>query len=134
MTQPFNFSTQADNRLPLRFAGLLHGQIKADVCASTGIMSGKDVAKMILAGASAVQVVTALYRNGVKSIRTMLDELSRWMDGNPIRRIDALPRQALGEERKGSLGVHAGAVREDAAQPQGVHRTGEGIVMAPPAA
>ena len=51
-----------------RFAGLLHGKVKADVCASTGIMTGKDVAKMILAGACAVQVVTALYRNGVKSL------------------------------------------------------------------
>jgi dihydroorotate dehydrogenase (fumarate) len=89
MTQPFNFSIQADNRLPLRFAGLLHGQIKADVCASTGIMSGRDVAKMLLAGASAVQVVTALYRNGVKSIRTMLDELTQWMDGKSYASIDA---------------------------------------------
>jgi dihydroorotate dehydrogenase (fumarate) len=89
MTQPFNFSIQADNRLPLRFTGLLHGKIKADVCASTGIMTGKDVAKMILAGAPAVQVVTALYRNGVKSIRAMLDELSRWMDGKSYASIDA---------------------------------------------
>jgi dihydroorotate dehydrogenase (fumarate) len=89
MTQPFNFSIQADNRLPLRFAGLLHGQVKADVCASTGIMSGKDVAKMILAGASSVQVVTALYHNGVKSIRAMLDELSLWMDGKSYTAIDA---------------------------------------------
>ncbi len=80
MAQPFNFSTQADNRLPLRFAGLLHGRIKADVCASTGIMTGKDVAKMILAGASSVQAVTALYRNGVKTIGAMLEELTRWMD------------------------------------------------------
>ena len=89
MTQPFNFSIQADNRLPLRFAGLLHGRITADVCASTGIMTGKDVAKMILAGAPAVQVVTALYRNGVKSIRAMLEELSRWMDGKSYSSIDA---------------------------------------------
>jgi len=89
MTQPFNFSIQADNRLPLRFTGLLHGKIKADVCASTGIMTGKDVAKMLLAGAPAVQVVTALYRNGVKSIRAMLEELSRWMDGKSYSSIDA---------------------------------------------
>ena len=34
--------------------GLLHGRIKADVCASTGVMTGADVAKMILAGASSV--------------------------------------------------------------------------------
>ncbi len=81
MALPFNFSAQADNRLPLRFAGLLHGKVKADVCASTGIMTGKDVAKMILAGACAVQVVTALYRNGVKSLGSHPGGLTRWMDG-----------------------------------------------------
>jgi dihydroorotate dehydrogenase (fumarate) len=70
MTQPFNFSIPADSRLPLRFAGLLHGRVKADICASTGITNGMDVVKMLLAGATAVQVVTGLYRNGVKSIRS----------------------------------------------------------------
>jgi dihydroorotate dehydrogenase (fumarate) len=89
MRQPFNFSIEADNRLPLRFAGLLHGRIKADVCASTGIMNGMDVARMILAGAAAVQVVTGLYRNGVKSIGTMLSELGAWMDGRSYAGIDA---------------------------------------------
>ncbi|HEY9595533.1 MAG TPA: dihydroorotate dehydrogenase-like protein [Spirochaetia bacterium] len=89
MTQPFNFSTTVDNRLPLRFAGLLYGRIRADVCASTGIVSGADVTKMLLAGAAAVQVVTGLYRNGVKSIRGMLDELERWMDGRGYATIDA---------------------------------------------
>lgn len=89
ITQPFNFSIEADNRLPLRYSGLLHGRIKADVCASTGIMSGRDVVKMILAGASSVQVVTGLYRQGVKSIRLMLDEVSRWMDARSYGTIDA---------------------------------------------
>jgi len=89
ITQPFNFSIQADSRLPLRFAGLLHGRIKADVCASTGISSGSDVVKMILAGASAVQVVTGLYRQGVRSIRAMLDEITRWMDARSYATIDA---------------------------------------------
>ncbi len=89
ITQPFNFSIQADNRLPLRYSGLLHGRIKADVCASTGIMTGADVVKMILAGASSVQVVTGLYRQGVKSIRTMLDEVSRWMEARSYGTIEA---------------------------------------------
>ena len=89
MAQPFNFSTQADNRLPLRFAGLLHGKIKADVCASTGVITGTDVVKMILAGASSVQVVTGLYRDGIKSIRPMLDEISRWMDAHKYATIEA---------------------------------------------
>ena len=89
IAQPFNFSIQADNRLPLRFAGLLHGKIKADVCASTGVMTGTDVVKMILAGASSVQVVTGLYRDGIKTIRAMLDEISRWMDAHSYATIDA---------------------------------------------
>jgi len=89
MTQPFNFSAAADSRLPLRFAGLLHGRIKADVCASTGISSGADVVKMLLAGASCVQVVTGLYRQGVRSIQGMLDEVSRWMDARSYAGIDA---------------------------------------------
>ncbi len=89
MTQPFNFSIQADNRLPLRFAGLLHGKVKADLCASTGVMNGMDVAKMLLAGATAVQVVTGLYRNGVRSIGAMLAELGAWMDGKKYGTIDA---------------------------------------------
>jgi len=89
MALPFNFSTQADNRLPLRFAGLLHGKVKADVCASTGIMTGRDVVKMILAGAVTVQVVTSLYRNGVKSLAVMREELDRWMEGKSYASLDS---------------------------------------------
>jgi dihydroorotate dehydrogenase (fumarate) len=77
---PFNFSHPADSRLPLRFAGLLFARVKADVCASSGIMSGADVARMLLAGASAVQVVTALYRNKVGSLAKMAADLGAWMD------------------------------------------------------
>jgi dihydroorotate dehydrogenase (fumarate) len=88
---PFNFSSPADSRVPLRFAGLLYGRIKADVCASTGIMNGADVARMLLAGAAAVQVVTALYRNKVASIAKMVSDLGAWMDRTGHRKIaDAL--------------------------------------------
>ena len=100
ITQPFNFSTQADNRLPLRFAGLLYGKIKADVCASTGIVTGMDVVKMLLAGACAVQVVTALYRNGVKSIAAMREQIGRWMDAKSYATIDAF-RGKLSAQKAG---------------------------------
>ena len=33
---PFNLSSKGDYRLPLRFAGLLYGNIKADICSSGG--------------------------------------------------------------------------------------------------
>lgn len=85
MGMPFNFSHPVDSRIPLRFAGLLHGRVKADVCASTGIMSGADVARMVLAGSTAVQVVTALYRNRVESIAKMSADLGAWMDRKGYR-------------------------------------------------
>ena len=35
---------------------------------------------MILTGADAVQVVSALYKNGITHIQTMLRHMSSWMD------------------------------------------------------
>lgn len=89
ITMPMNYSAPADARLPLRFAGLLYGRVKADVCASTGIATGADAAKMILAGAAAVQVVTALYRNGVKAITQIRDGLAGWMEKKSYASIEA---------------------------------------------
>ena len=78
---PFNLSSNIDSRLPLRFAGLLYGNIQADVCSSTGIFDGEDVVKMLLAGAQCVQVVSTLFINKMTHIQTMLKSLEAWMDG-----------------------------------------------------
>jgi len=79
-TMHFNFSNKDDNRLPLRFTGLLSGKVKGSICSSTGIMDSDDVIRMILAGADAVQVVSTLYKNGPNHIKTILSELEKWMD------------------------------------------------------
>ncbi len=81
-TAPFNLSNQSDNRLPLRFAGLLHGNISGDICSNTGICSGKDVIKMILAGATCVQVVSTIYKNKFGQISRMISEINQWMRSN----------------------------------------------------
>jgi len=76
---PFYLSHEGDYRLALRYAGLLHGNITADICANTGIYQGHDVIKMILAGADAVQVVSTLYKHKPEHIATMLTEMEEWM-------------------------------------------------------
>ena len=63
-------------------------------------MTGTDVAKMILAGAAAVQVVTALYQNGVKSLATMCDELSRWMDAKSYADIGSFQGKLSAQKAK----------------------------------
>lgn len=79
---PFNFSHPDDYRLPLRYAGMLEGQIDADLCASTGIFSGETILKMLLAGATAVQTVSALYTIGLPHLQKMLEEMSQWLEQN----------------------------------------------------
>jgi len=76
---PSNLSTEHDSRLPLRFAGLLYGNINANICANTGILTGVDVIKMILAGSDCVQIVSTLYQNGSSVIGSMLAEIEKWM-------------------------------------------------------
>lgn len=88
MISPFNLSNHMDNRLPLRYAGILDGHLTGDVCSSTGIFDGKDVVKMILAGATCVQVVSTLYNNSVAYIRTMLQEMEEWMGDKGYTKLD----------------------------------------------
>ena len=86
---PFNFSSEIDNRLPLRYAGLLYGNVKADVCSSTGVILAKDVIKMLLAGSTCVQVVSSLYKHKVTHLKTIIDALNRWMDDKGYGDIDS---------------------------------------------
>jgi dihydroorotate dehydrogenase (fumarate) len=76
---PFNLSSENENRLPMRFAGLLYDKTKASICSSSGIMSGHDVLKMIMAGADTVQVVSTLYKHKISHISKMLEEMTNWM-------------------------------------------------------
>lgn len=85
---PWNLTPESDNRLSLRFAGLLYGNVNADVCANTGIFNANDVIKMLLSGAAAVQVVSAVMKNGTDHIKVMLEGIEKWMDAKGFEYID----------------------------------------------
>jgi dihydroorotate dehydrogenase (fumarate) len=86
---PYSLSNSEDNRLPLRFAGLLYGNTSASICANTGIMNGSDIIKMILAGADAVQVVSTVYLNQIEVVTSMIKEMEKWMDSKGYDTIDS---------------------------------------------
>ncbi|MBN2805661.1 MAG: dihydroorotate dehydrogenase-like protein [Prolixibacteraceae bacterium] len=77
---PWELTRKGDYQVTLRYTGLLYGKIKASVIANRGIKNSSDVIKMILAGADAVQMVSAFYENGVGYATTLLSELEKWMD------------------------------------------------------
>jgi len=76
---PFRLSSPGYHRLPLRFAGLLYGNINADICSSSGVFEAEDIIKLLLAGASCTQCVSTLYKNGIGHIGTMLEVVGEWM-------------------------------------------------------
>ncbi len=85
---PYNLSTEFDARLPLRYVGILYGEIEADICANRGIFTGEDVIKMILSGANAVQVVSAIYKHGPQQITKMLEDMEIWMANKQYSKLE----------------------------------------------
>lgn len=85
----FPMSSEEDNKLPLRFAGLLHGNIKAGICSNTGIYNGTDVIKMILAGADCVQVVATIYKNKITYLSKIISDIESWMESRKYNSLEA---------------------------------------------
>ena len=56
--------------------------------ASTGAHDGASVVKLLLAGADAVQVVSALYKHGINYIEDMTEDLKAWMVKHEFEKID----------------------------------------------
>ena len=77
-----------DSLLPMRWIALLSNHIRPGIAASTGISTGRDLAKMILAGARAAQVVGAIIREKPPVIGKILVELDGWMNGHGYKNIE----------------------------------------------
>lgn len=82
------FSTPEEMKVPLRHIALLYGRIDSDLAITTGVHSGLDAVKAILSGASAVQTASALLKNGIPYLSTMLREIEGWMDERGYEQLD----------------------------------------------
>ena len=75
------FSTSADLATPLRWIGIASSVVnKIDYAASGGVANPEAVVKVILAGASAVEVCSAIYQNTNAFIGESTRFLSAWME------------------------------------------------------
>ncbi len=75
-------STSADLRLRLQWVALLHGRVKASLAVTGGVSTWEDGVKALLAGADAVQMVSAVLRNGPGQLAVMRDGLTRYLDAH----------------------------------------------------
>ena len=83
-----SLSQPGEMLLPLRWIAILYGRIQGDLAASTGVHDASSVVKMILAGATVVQVAAALVKNGIPYLAKMRDGLEDWMDKRGYSRVD----------------------------------------------
>ena len=72
-------SVHEDMYKTLRWVALMSKKMRCDLSASTGVYTADDVVKMILAGASSVQVVSCLYKNGIDTLKELNAGLQAWM-------------------------------------------------------
>lgn len=82
------YSTPDEIKVPLRHIALLYGRINSDLAITSGVHSGLDAVKAILAGASVVQTASALLMNGIPYLSTMLREIESWMDERGYAMLD----------------------------------------------
>jgi dihydroorotate dehydrogenase (fumarate) len=72
-------STSSDLRLPLRWIAMLYGRVNADLALTSGVHSGEDVVKALLAGASAVMLTSELLAHGIERLSAVLRDLRQWL-------------------------------------------------------
>jgi dihydroorotate dehydrogenase (fumarate) len=88
------FSNENDRRYVLRWIAMASAlDIKIDISASTGVRSGADVIKYLLAGATTVQVCSVLYEKGIPFIKKMSKEIEEWMLKNEYKNINNFRRK-----------------------------------------
>jgi len=82
LTSPHDF------QLPLRWIGILSGCVACEMAGTTGIYTTETALKFLLAGASAVQIASVVYREGPGAITQMNKGISTWMDQKGYASLD----------------------------------------------
>ena len=91
----------------LRWVGLASERVPAlSYAASGGVTDGASLVKALLAGASAVEVCSALYRHGVPQVQEMLAFLSEWMAQHNFKKISDF-KGLMNAQKTGSASAFA---------------------------
>ncbi|MDK9700504.1 MAG: dihydroorotate dehydrogenase-like protein [bacterium] len=83
-------SNSDDMRLALRWIAILFGKTSADLCATGGCHTGIDAVKLLMAGADSIQIASALLKHGPSYSKTLLSELTEWMEKHEYTSINQM--------------------------------------------
>lgn len=83
------YSSPEEYTRTLRWIAILAGHVDCDLSASTGIHDHKTFIKQLLAGATTVQIASALYKRGMDVIPEILNGTIDWMARHNFESVDA---------------------------------------------
>jgi dihydroorotate dehydrogenase (fumarate) len=72
----------------LRWVAIMAKRVKLSLAASTGVHDGEAVVKQLLAGATVVQVASALYKHGPAYLLDMTKFVNDWMESKGFNYVD----------------------------------------------
>jgi len=81
-------STSAELLLRLRWLAILYGRVRPSLAVTGGVATPNDGIKAVLAGADAVQMVSALLRHGPAYVSAMRLGLEHWMEWHKMTSLD----------------------------------------------
>ena len=85
-----HLSTSDDLLLRLRWLAILSASYRGSLAITGGVHEAIDAVKAVMTGAHAVQMVSALLRNGVRHLAVVREGFNRWGDEHGYETIDAM--------------------------------------------
>jgi len=83
-------SSSAELRLPLRWTAILSGRVEASLAVTTGVHTGADVARCLLAGADVAMMTSALLVHGPAHVAAVERELVAWAAESGFESVEQL--------------------------------------------
>jgi dihydroorotate dehydrogenase (fumarate) len=90
VVRTFPPSDSSDLSLRLRGIAALAGRVKASLAVTGGVHTALDVVKATMTGAHAVQMVSALQRNGARHLGAVRRDLEAWLSENEWGSLDEM--------------------------------------------
>jgi dihydroorotate dehydrogenase (fumarate) len=78
VTPALELSSSSELRLPLRWTAILSGRVESSLAVTTGVHTGADVARCLLAGADVAMMTSALLHHGAEHVATVEREVVAW--------------------------------------------------------
>jgi dihydroorotate dehydrogenase (fumarate) len=96
-----HLSSQSEMLLPLRWIAILHGHINIDFALTTGVQSGTDILKAMMAGSKVTMVASEFLRKGIDRATEMLESAQLWMEEHEYESIQqmqgSMSQKAVGD-------------------------------------